>query len=557
VAGRVDGFMRGLEAVNRRLAPPFMRRLDRNLVTRRPLVWRSRVHWAVWWSIVASVLGAVGAVASYSTLADVPARDELYGRGVVLQYLSFVAWAVWAVIQLRIPSGELGLARALRSFALNVVVLWTLLLPMRVFEFTLFERVGSMMTDADFGAERALYESYPPELCAGTAITAVERHRILASLARYGVTELSSNENLSTCWCHRADGQLAFSASLSSFPGYAAQPITSKLESIRIAKNFWHGHELWRPWCTIVAHADAIVALGVALLLVVASRPHYTWRRDVPFLGWSGRRPGRVASRRKQPLGQWLLKRYPLSWAAGAHRLPLDLLGTLAGTLLLFWAFPWLHDNGDTAREHAAAGLALTGGTWPYVWLARRRSDLGWVPTTPWRRVLASGVALTLPVAVVLAALGGTCYAALNREFNVLQSVVISASLATLNAWFVASVALVRTYRRSVAIFAASTVVVWSALAFSWWMLLIVALAAYLLALLPSRPGVAQVMACVLLVAPPVGAVALFLDLEPDGAARAIALAFALALALPFIYFVVLAPVIGALARAQYEPRRE
>src|SRR3954451_13793672 len=54
-----DKTMRLCDAVGLRLTPSLLRRFDRWLLVRAPLVWRTRLHWISWWALLLT-FAAVG-----------------------------------------------------------------------------------------------------------------------------------------------------------------------------------------------------------------------------------------------------------------------------------------------------------------------------------------------------------------------------------------------------------------------------------------------------------------------------------------------------------------
>lgn len=178
-------------ALMRHSIPGFLRRLDRWLLLQHPLVWRTRVHYFVWFSLILGnpLLFAAGWVYPVSR-TSVPTAAALDTLVTWLQLLGALILALWTLAQARAPLPELRARDYLVTYGLYAACILMILLNSFVFVWSLVYRIADVTPDQAFTEEYAFHARYNfwcfhPDIDQAL----VDRHRqaIEDSLRRYGL----------------------------------------------------------------------------------------------------------------------------------------------------------------------------------------------------------------------------------------------------------------------------------------------------------------------------------------------------------------------------------
>lgn len=105
---RRKGLNRLLQPLLRLVIPSFLRSLDRRLLLHRPLIWRTRVHYFVWFSLILAnlVLYVLGWLYPVSR-TSVPTIMEFESLMGWFQIMGWLVLALWVFQQFRSPLGSL------------------------------------------------------------------------------------------------------------------------------------------------------------------------------------------------------------------------------------------------------------------------------------------------------------------------------------------------------------------------------------------------------------------------------------------------------------------
>jgi hypothetical protein len=444
--GRIEKLARVLEAVNRRLAPPPLHRLNHQLLTRCPLVWRTGLLWVVWWSAVACVGAVALAALRVGSPADVPSTQVLADAHIWATYATGCAFGIWCAFQLKQRIGELPLRRHLHLLLLNLVAIVTLFLPGRAYMLASTYLAARTIPDAVFQSEYDWHKEYNFWICSPELTPEVvtqNRARLDQALGRFG---LSTSGRTSACM----PGTLSLEL---NGPGAEYRlRLEEKLTSIAESKALWrHFRGTYHDSMLAESLASSVLGFLLALALGLASHPAYAWRRSFavfrlrygPALPTCDQAKARSYGRCEGRL----IRKHSLLWAARIHYIPAAvvlLVATMLALSLPFFGVSALRATGEDRFQVLCTALLLAGYAWPYVWLLLRRRDVAAVPTTPRRAQVASYFFATLPVSALLLVIG-LCVDPPSDEFLITLALVLLAAF--ISASFAVTLAVVRTHQ--------------------------------------------------------------------------------------------------------------
>src|SRR5262245_41993530 len=130
-----------------KLTPGVLQRLDHFLVTRWPLVWRTRLLWGAWYAALASVATGIMGLLLPSSVAEVWSPKQMKTAFSLLQLVCLVGIGWWAFLQVRIPLGERRLWGHLEVALINVLITFILLAPAYVFVFAATYRMADALPE--------------------------------------------------------------------------------------------------------------------------------------------------------------------------------------------------------------------------------------------------------------------------------------------------------------------------------------------------------------------------------------------------------------------------
>ncbi|RDH90161.1 MAG: hypothetical protein DIZ77_14160 [endosymbiont of Seepiophila jonesi] len=328
---RRKGLNRLLQPLLRLVIPTFLRSLDRRLLLHRPLIWRTRVHYFVWFSLILAnpVLYVLGWLYPVSR-TSVPT---------IAEFGSLMGWlvlALWVFQQFRSPLGEFGWRKTLLTAVLYMACFFMLQLNPLSFALPVVQRIADVTPDGEFAQEYAFHERYGfwcchPEL--DREVVQSSEKEIRSALRRYGIDEafrFSFRDKV----CGYDRGCLM---QVGDFDDEALPPLPlgDVLKSVYAAKAFsaGSGDYFERTIAPIPLYILlSIIAAGVLTLSIL---PLSIRNRR---LGMSERRFGLPRLRLPHPrligrVDRYLRIRKPLVWSAGLHSFLLLFL--LYGILML------------------------------------------------------------------------------------------------------------------------------------------------------------------------------------------------------------------------------
>jgi hypothetical protein len=338
---------------------------EQRLLLRRPLVWRCR------WPLLLAVVPLATAAAWLLAMA-LPAR---HGRVLTLGEYELVSLAVVALTALALygwvrglqsyPAVHLPWRQRVGAWALVVLSVMALLLPMSVFETTLSARVGGLASRAELAAHRELFGAVQwgtclsPDAFEGLEPAVFERAN--AALALYGHRLLGARAQPGPC---ESWGQALHAWVLDDPARSTAQwaRLQAQLEAIEqlgqralLAQVTPVPAAVWRWFQT---PEELAWLFGVLAALVASRLGKGALRTRLRAAPWPERavqwlRGGRIDRR-------WLLRR-PAAWAPQAHLfLPHTTLLLLVVAAVVLWV------GGDLTG--ALVGVGLLWFTYAALW---------------------------------------------------------------------------------------------------------------------------------------------------------------------------------------------
>lgn len=370
---------------HRLLIPAPLRRLDRYLLINHPLLWRTKVHYFAWFSLLIGngalfVLGKLVPLES----ANVPTAEQIDTAVATLRILSGMVLLYWCYVQYRLALEELRLRHYLLIGAMYALCFLSVLANPLSLVVPLVQRIATLVPDAAFEQEYAVHERYG-FWCCHPEITPeiVERNdsAIIAGLRKYGF-EGGRDLFEASSYCKSREDRtcLAFRTVSGEI---APLLFRERLQSIHAAKRFDDATGLYferyvRPWPSLVLVSSM---LGAALVLAVypasARRRRYGRERDRPLLPQLRLpQPSRL-----QRLDLYLRTHRPLVWSVRIHSFLFNALayGSLAilAFVLAWWSFfgefglVKLLDHIDNPVYIFGSLLSL-GGVLPAVWAVQQ-----------------------------------------------------------------------------------------------------------------------------------------------------------------------------------------
>ena len=183
---------RWLHAATALLLPLCSHSLDRRLLLRHPLLWRSRLLPVAWSAAPATLLAvAVGvALGDGIELANAWTSVEIVNAVSLCVYAAIVCALLWARVVMAHVAGPLTLARRLRVIGFNTLALLLIFVPPYALHAVLSHRVATVMPDAEFAKDWSYHQSHRFWTCMPNDVWSTvvrERARLEASLRRFGV----------------------------------------------------------------------------------------------------------------------------------------------------------------------------------------------------------------------------------------------------------------------------------------------------------------------------------------------------------------------------------
>ena len=391
----LETFARAITWLNARTTPSVLRRLDRYLVQNRPLIWRSKILWVAWWcSILCVVLSGVGCWTARSTVDVWSTRDQVQ-LGELVRYATVVLIVVWAVLQLRVPFGELPWRRLAGLSAVNFAALILMLLPSHLVLVSSSFTSSCLLTT---GQVSQLSRVVDPQLPCQPYDE--DQHRRIANVVRLLGLKERKHLDLSQCGDSYIRANFEAVADGDRTPD-VAYSFGERIASINDSQRFWRGaggglyDAYFDEWSL-----EILIALCGALVLTFLASPISPWRR---LLGDRFNLRVSWLSVPRMRLDRYLLFKWPLIWAERLH-FSVPTIGIFIASALGLDLVIGPSSTGKV-RTFSKLVVGVCVGCWPLIWLSTRRTDVGLALPVRWRAVTGLALAASLSVPLILLAL--------------------------------------------------------------------------------------------------------------------------------------------------------
>lgn len=380
----------------RRLSPGALKRFDKWLRLHHPLVWRTRIHWVIWWIGFPSTAWCMLVM-----LGPRPSSDTLDGPGLMTYgtmlgfSLSVGGVALWCRKQMQTPLGERRWTSRVLLTAADAAVVAALFAPLWITILPLTYLTAHSMPTATLNEELPFHRDHGYWRCIDPAnfyaIIAESRQRLEASLAHFGMTTMGTSiSQLCPTDLGDVSGLTLVTLNAGSIET-STEALQERLESIADSKQLWEENDgplvqlFFGEYVTIVL----MIAAGVSLLLAIRGTPRYVIDRSIaPYVPYHRLEPShflpRVMPAWLARLDRHLRLHRPVFWATRAHVVALYSVCWLATLITAGFLL-----REDIARARVAMSitndddfvyLGLSALGLPLVWaLSMRRGD---VPAT-------------------------------------------------------------------------------------------------------------------------------------------------------------------------------
>jgi hypothetical protein len=322
--------------VVRRLSPAALERFDKWLRLHHPLVWRTRIHWIIWWIVVPSTAWFAIVFLGPRPTADILNGPALLTYGTMFAFsLSCGGVALWSSKQIKTPLGERRWASRVSVTLTNTGIVAALFLPLWITILPLTHLVAHSVPSAAFYEELQFHREHDYWRCLdhgkGYAVISENRQRLDASLALFG---MRTRGELAPERCSPETDQGVTRWTLQTWNTGSSEKrnpndteeLQRRLEAIAYSKQLWQEHDgrLFDVLANDYVKLVFMIAMGVSMLLVARDTPRYIidrfLARYVPY--------GRIEPSRLHPrlmpawlakLDRHLLLRRPVFWATRAH----------------------------------------------------------------------------------------------------------------------------------------------------------------------------------------------------------------------------------------------
>ncbi|RDH86828.1 MAG: hypothetical protein DIZ78_08030 [endosymbiont of Escarpia spicata] len=361
---RSKGLNRLLQPLLRWVIPSFLRSLDRRLLLHRPLIWRTRVHYFVWFSLILAnpVLYVLGWLYPVSR-TSVPTIVEFGSLMGWFQIMGWLVLALWVFQQFRSPLGEFGWRKTLLTAVLYMAYFFMVQLNPLSFALPVVQRIADVTSDGEFAQEYAFHERYGFWCCHSELdreVVQSNEQEIRSALRRYGIDEaFRFSYGVEACGYDRGC-LLQVGDYNDEVPPLSLGDV---LKSIYAAKAFRGGSGDYFERTLASIPFYILLSFFVAGMLTLSVLPLSIRNRR---LGMSERRFGLPRLRLPYPrligrVDRYLRIHKPLVWSAGLHSFLLLFL--LYGILMLGIVFGAAYfvtrgeDIGDLMNKASDSGV--------------------------------------------------------------------------------------------------------------------------------------------------------------------------------------------------------
>ena len=174
------------------LAPAPLLQLDRYLLLHYPIIWRTKVHFFIWFSLILGY-GLLFGLGEWLPLqaTNLPTLQQVDNGVAVLRLLGVMVLAWWGYMQFRSPMMESHARHLLLTGLIYFLCFFSVMINPLVLVVPVVHRIAQLVPDAAFQQEYALHEQNHFWRCdQGVTKENAENNRqaIVDTLGKYGFT---------------------------------------------------------------------------------------------------------------------------------------------------------------------------------------------------------------------------------------------------------------------------------------------------------------------------------------------------------------------------------
>lgn len=144
------------------LIPPFLRRLNDYLLVNHPFIWKTRVHYFLFYSLGVVNLLAIGLGLLYPvSMKQLPSYELIKDASMIMAFFSGIVYLLWIFLLNRDKKDILTLGRAGLSIGIYFICILSLCINALTFSYVIRFKVNSLISSQEFKQD---YEDYTQEL---------------------------------------------------------------------------------------------------------------------------------------------------------------------------------------------------------------------------------------------------------------------------------------------------------------------------------------------------------------------------------------------------------
>ena len=178
----------------------FLKRVDSYLLENHPLIWRTGIHYFLFYSaIVGNLLAYLLGQLYPIYITNFPSVASFNGNVSYIQLILLLLLTFWIIVQFRKPLSERKFKDYVLTALLYTVCLTSIYTNTNVFAQIVVQKIAEVMPDAEFEEEYAFHSAHDFWECTEEARTALEnpefKRRIENLLRRFGIAFFSLQQS--------------------------------------------------------------------------------------------------------------------------------------------------------------------------------------------------------------------------------------------------------------------------------------------------------------------------------------------------------------------------
>ncbi len=142
-----------------KLVPGFLKKADHYLLTRYPVLWKSKIHYVAFYSLILGNLGAYGLASAYPmSITNIPGTATVYTLFTIACILCGFAGLWYAFEQRKFPLQAVSPIRKVLFIPLIILCLSSFVINAGLFQSTLVSKIATMVDDQEYQQDEPILE---------------------------------------------------------------------------------------------------------------------------------------------------------------------------------------------------------------------------------------------------------------------------------------------------------------------------------------------------------------------------------------------------------------